>query len=208
MPKGTYEKTEEHKERCRENGRKQLGKNPVNAKYDEGYTQGDFKIIARLTPIGYKLPNGKRHSLFSCKCINCGEVREISAHDFSAGYKLKCSEKKLPSNWSGYRQISGSYWKRIQKQASARKLEFNISIEYAWELFEIQNKKCAYTNMDITFGRTKSGNIASLDRIDSSKGYVQGNVQWVHKDINMMKRNFTETYFVELCESVYKNRRT
>ena len=208
MPKGAYEKTEEHKERCRENGRKQLGKNPVNAKYCEGYTQGDFKIVERLTPIGYKLPNGKRHSLFSCKCTNCGEVREISAHDFSSGYKLKCSEKKLPSNWTGYRQISGSYWKRIQKQALDRKLEFNISIEYAWELFEIQNKKCAYTNIDIAFGRTKSGNIASLDRIDSAKGYVEGNVQWVHKDINMMKRNFSETYFVELCETVYKNKRS
>lgn len=205
MPKGTYEKTEEHKQKCRENGKKQQGKIPANAKYITGYTQDDFKIIERLTPIGYKLPNGKRHSIFLCKCNNCGEFKEISAHDFSAGYKLKCSEKKLPSNWSGYRQISGSYWKRIQKQASDRKLEFTISLEYAWNLFEKQVKKCAYSGTQLAFSRTKTANIASLDRIDSSKGYIEGNVQWVHKDINMMKRNFTEQYFLELCENVYKN---
>jgi hypothetical protein len=49
------------------------------------------------------------------------------------------------------------------------------------------------------------GNLASLDRIDSKKGYVEGNVHWVHKDVNMMKRNFTEEYFINLCETVYKN---
>ena len=205
MPKGRYEKTEEHKQKCRDNGKKQSGKSPSNAKYYEGYVQGDFSITKRLTPIGYKLSNGKRYTNFLCRCNNCGELKEISAHDFSAGYKIKCSEKKLPSNWTGYRKISGSYWKRIQKQAAERKLEFSISIEYAWTLFEKQQQKCKYSGVELSFSGTKMGNLASLDRIDSKKGYVEGNVHWVHKDVNMMKRNFTEEYFINLCETVYKN---
>jgi len=45
-------------------------------------------------------------------------------------------------------------------------------------------------------------NTASLDRIDSSKGYVKDNVQWVHKDINRMKWNFPQDKFVKLCSFV------
>lgn len=40
---------------------------------------------------------------------------------------------------------------------------------------------------------------ASLDRIDSSKGYIPGNVQWVHKDVNKMKLALSEKRLLELC---------
>lgn len=43
---------------------------------------------------------------------------------------------------------------------------------------------------------------ASLDRIDSSKGYEQGNVQWVHKDINNMKQSFSQDKFIDWCKKV------
>lgn len=43
---------------------------------------------------------------------------------------------------------------------------------------------------------------ASLDRIDSSKGYVKNNLQWLHKDINIMKRHHSEKYFLELCQKI------
>ena len=37
----------------------------------------------------------------------------------------------------------------------------------------------------------KNEQTASLDRIDSTKGYVPGNIQWVHKDINRIKNKFS-----------------
>lgn len=46
---------------------------------------------------------------------------------------------------------------------------------------------------------------ASLDRIDSSKGYVIGNVQWVHKTINTMKMDLANSEFIKLCQMVAKN---
>ena len=45
---------------------------------------------------------------------------------------------------------------------------------------------------------------ASLDRIDSSLGYVKNNVQWVHKDINKMKQELNENYFKNLCKIIAK----
>lgn len=43
---------------------------------------------------------------------------------------------------------------------------------------------------------------ASLDRIDSNRGYTQDNVQWVHKDVNKMKMDLNQQIFVELCRAI------
>ena len=50
-----------------------------------------------------------------------------------------------------------------------------------------------------------SGGNASLDRIDNSKGYIKGNVQWVTKDINMCKRTLNNESFIVLCKKVSQN---
>ena len=45
---------------------------------------------------------------------------------------------------------------------------------------------------------------ASLDRIDSSKGYIKGNVQWVHKEFNKMKLDLLDKEFIDICKLVHK----
>ncbi|NBW29230.1 hypothetical protein EBR37_02510, partial [bacterium] len=35
-----------------------------------------------------------------------------------------------------------------------------------------------------------------------SKGYIEGNVQWVHKRVNIMKGNMLEQEFLDFCEAV------
>ena len=73
-----------------------------------------------------------------------------------------------------------------------------------WDLFVLQNKKCALTGVDLVLPKRHgdtNGN-ASLDRIDSSKGYIENNLQWLHKDINNIKLNFDEDYFIKMCSMV------
>lgn len=48
----------------------------------------------------------------------------------------------------------------------------------------------------------KTDGAASLDRIDSKKDYTIDNVQWVHKDLNYMKQDFTEEEFINYCKLV------
>lgn len=43
---------------------------------------------------------------------------------------------------------------------------------------------------------------ASLDRIDSTKGYIKDNIQWIHKDIQRLKLNFSQTKLIELCQLI------
>lgn len=109
--------------------------------------------------------------------------------------------------WSGYEGISGSFINRLKRGAVKRKHEFNLTIEYLWELLVVQDFKCALSGIPITLSTvrkelnaTKSS--ASLDRIDSSKGYIIGNVQWLHVKINMMKQQLSQAEFVDLCSKV------
>lgn len=45
---------------------------------------------------------------------------------------------------------------------------------------------------------------ASLDRIDSSKGYIEGNVQWLHKDINRLKINYSDEDLIQICLEIIR----
>lgn len=101
--------------------------------------------------------------------------------------------------------IHMNYWVSLKTGAKRRNLEFLISIEYGWQLFLNQNKKCAISNIDLNFRIScsdKKSQTASLDRIDSSKGYVEGNVQWVHKKINTIKWDLDQKEFIELCYKI------
>jgi len=110
--------------------------------------------------------------------------------------------------FSGYREIRGSYWAHVQHGAETRGLPFEISIEYVWGLFEQQDRKCALSGVPLSFGPYQSrrrGQTASLDRIDASLGYVIGNVQWVHKSINLMRMDLSVEEFVRQCRLVAAN---
>jgi hypothetical protein len=42
----------------------------------------------------------------------------------------------------------------------------------------------------------------SLDRIDSSIGYVRGNLQLVTAVVNRMKQEFPQEDFLQMCETI------
>jgi hypothetical protein len=48
---------------------------------------------------------------------------------------------------------------------------------------------------------------ASLDRIDSSKGYIKGNIRWVSRAINWMKNNMDDIMVWELIDILIKNKK-
>ena len=81
--------------------------------------------------------------------------------------------------------------------------------EFLWNLYLQQNKHCALTRVPIVLdNKIKNGNVdwsivtASVDRIDSSKGYIEGNVWWVHKDVNRLKNNYTLEELVNWCKLI------
>lgn len=49
------------------------------------------------------------------------------------------------------------------------------------------------------FGR---GLVLSVDRIDNDLGYLRTNIQIIHKDINRMKSDFNQDYFIQMCKLI------
>ena len=150
-----------------------------------------------------------------CLC-NCGNQCKVTAQHLTRAKNpvkscgcLKYTVGSKSKQWTGYKEISGTFWKtRVTRTFSKRnKIPVDITIKYGWDLYIKQNKKCALSGLPLFFPKTGSDRTStiSLDRIDSSKGYIKGNVQWVHKDINMMKRIYDQKYFIEMCKLVAKN---
>lgn len=88
----------------------------------------------------------------------------------------------------------------------ARGLEWDVTPKFLWELFLKQDKKCALTDIEIIFPLSykSSEQTASLDRIDSKQGYIETNVQWLHKDLNNIKQDYTQEEFINYCRLVVK----
>jgi hypothetical protein len=111
-----------------------------------------------------------------------------------------CMSGSTNPRWKGYEEISGIFLGQYQWDAKRKNREWSITPEYLWSLWEKQNGTCALTGWKLAHGET-----ASIDRIDSSGGYTEGNVQWVHRDINRMKSDFSLDHFVNLCKAVASN---
>jgi hypothetical protein len=181
---------------------------------DEGDLTG--RVFGRLTAISVHSIDKFQHRRWNCKC-SCGVDKVVLASSLVRGITKSCGcltyeNRKEVYNWKGFGDIHHSYWLRLKKGSKRRGIDFNISIEDAWKLFEKQNRKCALTGELLVFADTianwKLGKCtASLDRINSSQGYIEGNIQWVHKDINKMKSDWDQITFVELCRKVVEHKR-
>ena len=101
--------------------------------------------------------------------------------------------------------ISGRLFSAIKYKANLRNIEFDLTLDFVDALFESQQGLCYYSGLPID-GKTRNLVTASLDRTDSSIGYVESNVRWVHKDVNFMKHSATETHFFELVDKIYERR--
>lgn len=184
-----------------------LGGNAINL---SGQIFGKLTVIK---PIQREIRHNQCQGIiYLCFC-NCGNYTKVSGGALRNNNTMSCGCYKIEQNnirrWIGTKDISGSYFASLKGR---NKLKFNITIKYIQKLLEKQQYKCALTGLDIkcTRNRRKKSSTyeeqtASLDRIDSSKGYIKGNVQWVHKDINYMKQEYPQEYFVKICKLVAAN---
>jgi hypothetical protein len=158
--------------------------------------------------------------LWWCLCTRCNKTIEVEALDLRRGHKKSCGcWHPIPDHkcgkdniaWKGYGEISGSIWLRIKQVAKDRGKKFDIKIEDVWDLYIKQDRKCALSGLPIVFAKLarikKGDNTASLDRIDSKKGYTIDNVQWVHVKVNYMKQSLGQEEFIYFCNLISNQRK-
>jgi hypothetical protein len=184
------------------------GESKYVGKYQQGEEIGLWTVISKIPFPDYET--------FKCYCVKvkckCGNEQVVPCHRFEYKHSNGCQHCKIAGTgsylWRGVGEISGRLLSQIKNSAKVRKIEHDVSGDYLWELFLKQGRKCALTGEELVFDSSHfDKNTASLDRIDSSKGYVEGNVMWVHKHINLMKHVFDLDYFVDLCGKIYGRRK-
>jgi len=158
-------------------------------------------------------PKDKRVRVIA-KCLcDCGKEKEIFASSVKAKRTGSCgcdksrydkTRGKKSKLYTGYEGISGTFFSRLKRKSKERKIYFDLDVKYLWDLFIKQDEKCALSDIPIKFGRDsyRTETTASLDRIDSSKGYIKNNIQWVHKSVNIMKNDLSEDIFIGICDGI------
>jgi len=168
------------------------------------------KRFGKLTVI-CRVPNTNTQPRWKCRC-DCGKEKDVQGAHLKNGHTKSCGCSwyefgKTRTSWKGHGEIPSAFFKRVINGAKKRNIPFDISIEYVWKLLLKQDKKCALSGLplDFTHGRKHHHKgTASLDRIDSKGGYVEGNIQWVHKDVNWMKQDYSNDYFLTMCKTIVK----
>lgn len=166
------------------------------------------------TKIGMLTVISKKGSEIVCRC-DCGNTyRPVSVSSLlrlknpSCGCTWNWRKGKNNVRWCGYKDLPNKYWYRIQAGAKFRGIPFRLTRKQIWDLFVRQDRKCIFSGEPLRFLNTK-GEVditASLDRIDSNKGYTIDNVQWVHKEVQFMKQALADDRFINWCCLIAQHR--
>jgi hypothetical protein len=116
--------------------------------------------------------------------------------EFRQKYRDKRKKYRQTGYDKEYKQRSIRHWlynktRRIITHANRSNHERTITLDDLCALWDRSKGKCALTGVQMTtqFGCLFS---ASIDRIDSNKGYIPENVQLVCKAINLAKNKNTD----------------
>lgn len=158
-----------------------------------------------------QIKNKARDFLWLCRC-NCGyEKAQVASQVIKGRTKscTKCSLDKVRERNSllySATEATENHWKRRISSHSkdCDRRQVFITREYANSIFKKQGGLCSLTGLPIKFPTFRNDRTAtaSLDRIDPSKPYEKGNIQWVHKFANIMKMDLTQKEFLAVCSLV------
>lgn len=194
---------------CRYHKKKPTKTNKLVVVIKTGMRFGSWTIVDEND---FRIVEKNKERIYKVKC-DCGTESYVRVTFLTSGRSLGCKfcrNRRIhiePKRDTFVGDIPKSVMTAILHKAKERNLVIEIDQEYLWEVFCKQLGECAFTRIPLSFGKSycdTEGRTASLDRIDSSKGYIKGNVQWVHKEINRMKGNLSEKSFIDLCRSVFE----
>lgn len=111
---------------------------------------------------------------------------------------------------SGWRRDEYTMFRYHYRNINKRTKEVNITIEDLRDVWYEQEGICPFTGVKLISSTYKKINddilySASLDRIDSSKGYIKGNIRWVSRGINYLKSDKSDEKVWEMCKMIYEN---
>lgn len=174
--------------------------------------------IIMTTKISLKCKNCSADFLYAKKELN-RQVKKGRTQD-SIFCSLRCARTFKNNNPSeeesrkraatiSRRNLGNSYAKKgeftyyLKKCRDRVKWETDLDEDYLQTLWDYQKGRCAISGAPIILKSGKSApSSASLDRVDSSLGYVKGNVQFTAYSINLAKNKFSDDEIKQFLKSI------
>lgn len=141
-------------------------------------------------------------------CTMCGKVLENLTKGIKEDLLQKCEacystmrkvedNRVRDRNYAFEKRINPiKHYREYADSAARRNIEFNISIE---EFTEVVTKPCYYCK------KYDDTEVIGIDRIDSFKGYIKGNILPACDICNTMKKQLTLKEFANHISILYKN---
>ena len=81
-------------------------------------------------------------------------------------------------------------------------------MDYIFKLWDIQKGKCNLSGVNMTWhrGGGSTDYACSIDRKDSDKGYVVGNIQLVCRTVNFMKSTLNDAQLYWWCKNIVEHK--
>lgn len=169
------------------------------------------KTINSWTIVSFSHQDDQKQLYWNVVCV-CGDRHKVRASHIFRNLSKRCKKCGKKSHakvlWKGGEFISSSFFVKYKGSAKRRKIKFDLTIEQLENKWRQQNGLCAYTGIKLTLpqnSRDESYN-ASIDRIDSKLPYTISNIEWVIKEVNVMKQSYSKKEFLNICHSIVKNK--
>jgi hypothetical protein len=129
------------------------------------------------------------------RCKNC----------INSNHKSRCKNHSIGQIITSLLTTAKHSCMKREKKFRFEAAILDITTDYIKELVEKQQNKCAYSGVQFIW-EYGSNHKPSLDRIDSSKGYIKGNVHLVTTIVNQAKSDLIETDFLKMIKSIYETK--
>ena len=156
-----------------------------------------------------QIKKGRTTFYCSLKCAskrkeNIEQLKKVARH-------FKGGENKIVTEEGFIKASMKEFLRRIKNRAKNKPERFgnyNITIEDLIEVWNKQSGQCVYTKSKLVlpkfpdYNKVNSNYKASIDRIDSSKGYIKGNIQFISDMMNQYKSNVSNEEIEEFINII------
>jgi hypothetical protein len=162
----------------------------------------------------YNRQTKKGRSVFYCS-LKCSGKREGNIDRIKKqGIKFVGGENRLVSEEDFVKSSMNEFLRRVRNRMKAKPEktgESNLTLDHLIEVWNKQKGTCPYTGVKLILPSYKNYKLAnynhkaSLDRIDSSRPYMIGNVQFISYTMNNLKSNMTHDDLQEFFRLINEN---
>jgi|15BtaG_2_1085339.scaffolds.fasta_scaffold01310_12 hypothetical protein len=196
-----------------------------NEKAEEllGFTVGELTVETYVGAVRPKATWGKHRYdyLYLCRC-SCGKCQEFTRRVLIAKATVSrnticcndCKSSRLLGNQNGLKydndidRHTAIVYSNYKSKCKKKGWDFELSFD---QFKSFVTKDCWYCGLEPSNNRSRQTGGASysrrslsgIDRIDNSKGYVEGNCRTSCEDCNLAKRGLTTSQFLTMVQRIH-----